>query len=304
MALTDQDKYILLAVLAVLMVFVLYFEVRVMRGKAKEVRRKSQKKDEVYNSIITTRSVMNVMERQGKDVSVARGHLDMAKDAMSRGEYESSVRYCEKAKDELTKVRATTPPPVQRESGYDEGAGDSLEKVAESILSSPSAISPTTTDGYKGTRLQDDKGVNYMSAKFEINRAKGEVSKAASDGYDVFKAERLIQEAESCFAAGDYTRSLSLALKARKLSGPEEASETIPLRTTEEKELPPPEVEEVEEIETAAGTCGKCGATFHGDDSFCPRCGKKVSRERKCPDCGALPRESDSFCRKCGARIP
>jgi hypothetical protein len=299
LALTDQDKYILIIVLAILMVFVLYFEIRVMRGKAKEVKRRSQKKDEVYNSIITTRSVMNVMERQGKDVSAARECLNMAKDAMSRGEYESSTRYCEKAKDELTKVRATRPV-AQRTPAVEEDEGDSLEEVAKSILSSQ----PVSADGYKGTKLQDDKGANYMSAKFELNTAKGEVSKAAADGYDVFKAERLVQEADSCFTTGDYTRALSLALKARKLIGPSESADTIPLTATDHPGAPPPEVEEVEEVEAAAGRCKKCGATFHSDDAFCPRCGNRVVAERKCPDCGSEPREGDAFCRKCGARIP
>lgn len=304
MALTDQDKLILIGVLALVMLFVLYFEIRVMRGKAKDAQKRTQKKDEVYNSILTTRSVMNIMERQGRDVSAAKEQLAIAKDAMTRGEYESSKRHCDKAKDELTKLRSASSP-ARRVIQEDEDSRDALEKVAEDILATSKTVPPAGADGYKGAKLSDDKGGNYMGAKFEINAAKSEVSKAAADGYDVFKAERIVQEAEGCFAAGDYTRSLSLALKARKLVGAEDVADAIPLRASAEEHVPEPpsDVEEVEEIETASGRCQRCGATFHADDAFCPKCGSKVQKELRCTGCGAEPREGDAFCRKCGTRM-
>jgi DNA-directed RNA polymerase subunit RPC12/RpoP len=304
LVLTDQDKLILIGILASVMVLVLYFELKVMRGKTKDAQKRSQRKDEVYNSILTTRSVMNVLERQGKDVSAAKSELALAKDAMTRGEYESSNRHCEKAKEELTKVRAT-PAPTRRLARTDEDQKDSLEVVAESILIASKAT-PPSADGYKGSKLSDDKGVNYMGAKFELNAARAEVSKAAADGYDVFKAERFIQEADACFAAGDYTRALSLALKARKLLGSDDSTETIPLHAPTEEHVPEPpsDVEEVEEIESASGRCHRCGSPFHSDDAFCPKCGAKVMTEKKCPGCGSEPREGDVFCRKCGSRIP
>ncbi len=32
--------------------------------------------------------------------------------------------------------------------------------------------------------------------------------------------------------------------------------------------------------------CKKCGASLMEDDQFCPECGAKVIRKKKCPECG------------------
>src|SRR3989339_871753 len=62
LALTEEEKFTLLAVLAVLMILVLYFEFRIMRGNAKSVRKINARKDETYNAILTCNSVINSLE--------------------------------------------------------------------------------------------------------------------------------------------------------------------------------------------------------------------------------------------------
>lgn len=37
--------------------------------------------------------------------------------------------------------------------------------------------------------------------------------------------------------------------------------------------------------------CKKCGASLMEDDQFCPECGAKVIRKKKCPECGETLRE-------------
>ena len=49
--------------------------------------------------------------------------------------------------------------------------------------------------------------------------------------------------------------------------------------------------------------CAKCGASILDTDQFCPECGAKVIRERRCPDCGAVLREGTKFCHKCGRLV-
>lgn len=49
--------------------------------------------------------------------------------------------------------------------------------------------------------------------------------------------------------------------------------------------------------------CAKCGARILDTDQFCPECGAKVIRERRCPDCGAVLREGTKFCHKCGRLV-
>ncbi len=49
--------------------------------------------------------------------------------------------------------------------------------------------------------------------------------------------------------------------------------------------------------------CKKCGAPLLEDDQFCPECGAKVIRKKKCPECGETLREGTRFCPSCGAEV-
>lgn len=49
--------------------------------------------------------------------------------------------------------------------------------------------------------------------------------------------------------------------------------------------------------------CTKCGARISEEDQFCPECGAKVIKKRRCPDCGALLRQDNQFCPKCGRPV-
>ena len=49
--------------------------------------------------------------------------------------------------------------------------------------------------------------------------------------------------------------------------------------------------------------CTECGARLMDTDQFCPKCGTKVKREKRCPDCGAVLREGTKFCHKCGRLV-
>lgn len=49
--------------------------------------------------------------------------------------------------------------------------------------------------------------------------------------------------------------------------------------------------------------CKECGAALMDTDQFCPKCGTKVIKEKRCPDCGAVLREGTRFCHKCGRLV-
>lgn len=49
--------------------------------------------------------------------------------------------------------------------------------------------------------------------------------------------------------------------------------------------------------------CTNCGAHLMDSDQFCPKCGTKAIKDRRCPDCGAVLREGTKFCHKCGRPI-
>jgi tetratricopeptide (TPR) repeat protein len=298
MALTEGEKIILLAVLAVLMIFVLYFEFRIMRGKAKAVRKMSIRKDEAYNAILTCRSVMNVLERQGADVSEARSLVGKAKTHMERGEHEIAIDLCEKARDELTKAKGgaakARAPAAPREDRY------GLESLAEEIVSSGEPA--PSKDTYSGSKLEVQGGPSYLVAKFELNTAREDISRATRAGRPTEAASDLLRKAQAEFDAGNYSKALSMSVKAKKAASPEGAGEAIQLRSRRPHERPSEAIDG--EADDVVDVCSSCGSEIDSEDSFCGSCGARRKEERVCGSCGRVASDRDKFCRKCGSKVP
>ncbi len=298
--LDDTEKLVLAAILSVVMLIVVFLEMRIIRGKSKEIKRASQKKDEAYNAILTTRTVMNVMQNQGQDVSKAQKLLDRAKAALQRGDFEGCKDICERARDELTnpsKLAAEKSTATEEEKAD----GERLERVAESILSAQKM--PRDAESYTGSKLPMEQDGNYLSAKFEISAAKADIGRARSRDQETGRAQDMLTEAESAFVTGGYTKALSLAVKARKAIGA--VDETIPLKTKSEPDEEEPEAEPTPEESSApfVEECKNCGAPLDANDAFCHKCGEKIQRQRICKSCGTKARTNDKFCRKCGAKV-
>lgn len=283
MALTPDEKLILIAVLAALMIFVVYFELRIMRGRNKEIRVASIKRDEIYNAILTTQSVINVVERKGVSVNTAKQLLNSARDARARGEHDRALELCDKAKVELTK--ASPPGPKRADAGLGADLRRSLDEVAEEIVTYP--VDRDTRE-YKGTRLESSGDPNYLSAKFELGAAESEVETAGRGGRDVSSARSSLAKARQAFDSGDYAKALSLALKARKGVSTEAAREAIPLKKG---------------AEDSDDGCPFCGVPVTDSDAYCGGCGAKVDRRHVCSSCGYEAERPDAFCRKCGAKM-
>ena len=49
--------------------------------------------------------------------------------------------------------------------------------------------------------------------------------------------------------------------------------------------------------------CTNCGAQMLDTDQFCPKCGAKAIRDKRCPQCGTVLREGTAFCHKCGCPV-
>ncbi len=49
--------------------------------------------------------------------------------------------------------------------------------------------------------------------------------------------------------------------------------------------------------------CTECGARLMEGDQFCPKCGARVIKERRCPDCGEVLRGGAKFCPGCGRAV-
>lgn len=303
-----DDKTLLLVIIVSIFLVVILFELRVMRSKPKEVRKAAIKKDEAYNAVLTTRAVLNALQRQGRNTGSAAQLLDSGKKAMQRGDYDRCIELCAEARDELIKPRQRTArAPVATEGSV--GAKTSLEEVAEGILA-PSgepeieAEELPEQDSYAGTKLPVDKDGNYLAAKFEVQTAKSDIQRARGSGKNTAEAESMMTEAEGAFVAGDYARALSLAVKAKKSVSAEAAAEAIPLKSkpSPEELKPAPRTKPAGAIRVSA-MCGSCGEPLDVDDMFCSKCGARVPKERVCPSCGTKPKTTDAFCRKCGSKV-
>ena len=299
MALTGEEKLFLTGVLVVLMVFVILFELRVMRGKAKEARKVSQRKDEAYNSILTTRSVMNVLEREGVDTAKARAIFDRAQYYLSSGQYGRTMDLCESARTELMKCRQTVSGPAENDGELN----DELDRLASDIIRSNDR--PSSSAEYKGTRLPVEEGSGYLSAKFEMDTARDEISRAPAAKVPP-EARSLLAKAEKAFEAADYQKALSFAVRARKAACSDAAFDSIPLR----KHTPVPasadKTEDISEVEDAAAVenrCTSCNSMIMPDDVFCATCGAPAARARVCASCGQEAKATDRFCRKCGKEL-
>lgn len=49
--------------------------------------------------------------------------------------------------------------------------------------------------------------------------------------------------------------------------------------------------------------CTNCGARLLDTDQFCPKCGDRVTKEKRCPECGEVLRDGTKFCHKCGSLV-
>ena len=290
MALSEEEKLIYIAILAVLMVFVLYFEFRVMKKKSKEVRSISLKKDEAYNAIHTCRSVIGVVERQGSDVSESRGLVERARRELDRGNYDQAISLCEDAREELTKVRTKRPSIL--EGDFHKAEKDHLEEVAEQIVKTP--VRKLSEREYAGTKLEVQSGPSYLAAKFEMNTARGEIEKASKDGDDVSAASKLLSESIREFDSGNYAKALSLSVRAKKALSAE--ADTIQLKHVASDSS-------MIEADRGSELCSSCGFVLSTEDGFCGKCGTRRVKVRVCQSCGREASSDDKFCRKCGFRV-
>ncbi len=305
-----SDKLILIGALAALMLFVVYFELKILRSKSKEVRRATFVKDEAFNAVLTTRSVIVSLQRQGVNTDKAQRLIDEAKLALERGDYRSCKDICDRAKTELTNPGKTEAPKKTRAlrasatAEESDPERDALVRMADEIVAS--GDSGKTSDLYTGTKLQSDPDGNYLSAKFEINKAKANIQDAYDRGENTSVAQSHLTDAQKAFAAGSYTKALSLAIKSRKSVNEVADGEAIKLKKSPESndgEERYAETPAEETSEEPASECHSCGAILDEDDTFCHKCGTRVEFERECAGCGATAKAEDTFCRKCGSKI-
>jgi len=244
--------------------------------------------DEVYNLVMSTKSICKVMKRDGHDVSAAEILLERAELALQADDYPKAMKLAEDAKKKIAQSKDISIQPsntntlVPEEDKPKSKAVKKFEERKEEIQNLPE---------------------NYLESKFEIEVARDMVKET-----DDVEASRLLQIAEDKFSSKDYTGALSQAIKCKKwidedsaglLAGqkigkkkkPAEESKTLSL-----KELPATESEGQHE-------CSECGNQVSESDKFCNKCGAKIHLLQTCAACGAEVEISYNFCSECGEEL-
>ena len=238
--------------------------------------------DKAHNLISTTESISSTLAGQGVNTTEANSIIANAKKFERIGDYSSAIERAEAAKLALIRAKrerevgATPAPAVKQTAAESEPMEE--EQVEEDVVDL--------------SKLPK----NYMQAKFMLSSAKDLLDRKGITGGEAYD---FYTEAKERFDAEDYSKALTLAIKAERLLD----SDTVDLIGEEEAEEKAPSDEGDEEEVIEVMVCPECDAEVSGDDAFCRSCGEKLEFDTSCPGCDADIESDDKFCRKCGHKL-
>lgn len=293
----DDLTTILMVVLVIVMIAVVWIELRYLRRKSKSRRQRIAKKpeelqDEAHNALITTRAIASSLsERSGIHSEEVDSLLREAQMAYSRRNYRVAIDLTTTAKERLSKLRTepAAPPPA--------ASPDGLPSLDD--LTPPSEDEEPTTKAL----LQRDYPPNLIQSRFAISMAETSIAEGQGAGREVAQAQTLLASARSRFDAKDYSGALTIARQAEKSARGEPVTAAIsaaPAASGAPSSSAPPAASAPTAV-VPGSVCPSCGAALKPDDAFCRKCGTEVVT--KCPTCGNPLLADDAFCRKCGTRI-
>ena len=242
-----------------------------------------------------------------RDLSGSReesGELSPAAGAGSRGRAEA--RYEKGATPPIPLPSAGHRPAALEVKGGDDPEVPPAEEPEEETIASERAKRPK----------------DYMESRFMLTALKNDLAALPPERQgapEVKEAGNWAQKGQACFDRKDYTESLRLAMRGRRLLGgagistisvgagtvvdapPSEASPTA-LRSSG----PPPSGVVPGEAPSPTArvklVCERCGRNNAPSDRFCRSCGAPVSPP-KCPRCQKPVEPDDKFCHGCGAPL-
>lgn len=282
MALNVQTAF-LVAVLIAVLILAGYLEWSYARGRL--MRRRKTKleasafKDEAFNASVTSKAIMRNLKSQGYDVRKAEQMIMQSDTELELGNYANAKLLSDDAKNVLFDVRARSLQQEQR------------PVVKKTVKQRPALQKEAEVAHQETEPLQQNQHAklprNYAEASFTMRSVELELSKMQEEGRVDSEAKSILAEAHKSFDDSDYDTALRLAVKAsRSLSGGNDTSPSI-------QSIPPQE-----SVAEKAKLCSSCGAELVEGDSFCRKCGGKISLA--CSSCGQELEQGDTFCGKCG----
>jgi len=255
-----------------------FLEVRYLRKKMKDrriraVKGDSELPDEAHNAIITTKAIMESLERQGIRSAEVAGWIHEAERAFEGHNYRVVLELARKSKDRLLTLKS------------EHASKGELAKLEQ--LAPAEGVAEATTK----ERLQRELAPNLLQSKFSIEVAGSAIEEARLAGRDVIQATGFLDAAKGRFDLKDYDGALSLSRLSKRAADGQKVEAPI---ATAPKTVPLPP--------TPSPACPSCGAAISPDDAFCRKCGVHLAAPT-CAACGAELLADDEYCSKCGARL-
>ncbi len=326
----------LVIALALIAIYVLRY-LRHKRAKLLEEKdNPSWVEDTAHNQINTTRAVIERSSRDGLDVSLAKSRLDEAEIRLKEGDYGDAARLARSARDMVqaasltpraTRQRVVTEKKVSLEDEslklrdlsrkvgepdtLNEGSERGADAPAPTALDAPEELPPMQEFRKKVER-------NLLESRFERQMLENDLKTA--EGKSAEEARRLLAQADKAFQREDYTESLRLAMRGRRLLGSPDGSRIAispgttvdappeqPSPSALRSSAPSPGPEVAAQTGTgrvAASTvkCPRCGKDNPTTNRFCRACGQTIA-EAKCPRCQKTVDPEDTFCGSCGTPL-
>ncbi len=310
MDLTASNKQLIIIVLLVLMFLVLAVELMYLKSKKRKSLNKlnETKSEEAFNNIHTTNQIISTMRAKGVEVDEAEVYMKEARQYQARGDHETAISRSNKAKEVLKAAKMR----------FDREQEDTEPVSSDDPYIEPVTFRESTDDPLLPSQPSTSavkRPENYMQAKFLLGTVRDLLKK--DENQDLPKAKKMFKSAEKEFDNENYTKALSLALKAEKMLKIGNLDHIAETPQASEEEVEEEEIIDEEEyehrhhqkhtviegiIETEA-SCDSCGADAHMDDAFCRKCGNELDFVVVCPGCETEVEGVDAFCRKCGEKL-
>ncbi len=270
--------------------------------------------EDTYNQMQIVKSMANVMEGKGYEVSGVKSVLRKAEMAYANGKYSECLEIVNNAKRMLMRIR--------NEEKIEDTVSPHVERELEIIKNvTPAASQPVeiieTVENKKEEEEMPPQVKNYMKklppnylqSKFEIGVVEEKILRK-EDGEVKEAAKLYLIKAKEAFERGDYTSALKFAVRSNKILDTNEVTYISMDKIGVMEEKPPapvvaPLVEEAREEEEPQENlrCPRCGAIVRPEDNYCWNCGAKLVFVYTCPHCGAEVTSEDKYCRHCGYKL-
>jgi hypothetical protein len=314
---------LLIVVLVAVALGVMLYAIRRLKARRAQLLSQLQDapdlvEDRAYNRLRMAKSEVDILERQGTDVTRARVLLQSAQEAFDQHNYPSALSRAQSAHETLIALRQGAGPTGSRLPdrpggslrAEDPGPGTgtlNLRPAVDLTQAPPLTGEPRDPAPIPGS--QNAAPRNRSESRFQISVLTDEIAQGRTTrpkDPTVAEAETLRVQASAAYDRAEYTEALRLALKARRrIGGRLETLPPSPTSGRSDTELSgsgPSSAMEVAARTAGSARCPQCGAPMTSADKFCRGCGAPRS-PRSCPQCHQLAQPGDTFCGNCGSSL-